>query len=83
MGAGLIAGMGYLAAALSLRSSGRGSILYTAWISGKKAALYKTLHITIPEDLDYTGVFDDLFSRYTASCELIRSRPPTWAACSG
>ena len=26
--------------------------------------------ITIPEDLDYTGVFDDLLQRYTNRCEL-------------
>ena len=25
----------------------------------------------IPEDLDYTGVFEDLFSEYTSSCELV------------
>ena len=36
----------------------------------KQNSRYKTLHITIPEDLDYTGVFDDLFSQYTSACEL-------------
>lgn len=36
----------------------------------KKAALYRTLHITIPEDLDYTGVFDELLREYTSACEL-------------
>ena len=38
----------------------------------KKATIYKTLHITIPEDLDYTEVFEDLFAAYTTACELIQ-----------
>ena len=75
MGAGLIAGMGYLAFALIFTIvMCLFSILYSRLDFGarKKAARYKTLNITIPEDLDYSGVFDDIFSRYTASCELIR-----------
>ena len=36
----------------------------------KKSARYKTLHITIPEDLDYEGVFDDLLKKYSAEYEL-------------
>lgn len=35
-----------------------------------QAALYKTLHITIPEDLDYTGVFDPLLTEYASRWEL-------------
>lgn len=35
-----------------------------------KAALYKTLHITIPEDLDYTDVFEPILNQYAASHEL-------------
>ncbi len=27
----------------------------------KRNSRYKTLHITIPEDLDYTEIFQDLF----------------------
>ena len=34
----------------------------------------KELKITIPENLDYTGIFDDLFEKYTKSAELIRVR---------
>ena len=40
------------------------------FISDKKNNLHKTLRITVPEDLDYTGVFDDLFEQYTSSCDL-------------
>lgn len=37
---------------------------------GKQAQLYRTLHITIPEDLDYEGVFDGIFREYTSDFEL-------------
>lgn len=72
MGAGLIAGMGYLGFAFLFVLILSGVlILYSHLDFGTLANnKYKTLHITIPEDLDYTGVFDDLFSRYTSSCEL-------------
>ena len=32
--------------------------------------MYKVLHIVIPEDLDYTGVFDEILEEYTSSHEL-------------
>jgi hypothetical protein len=28
----------------------------------------------VPEDLDYTGVFEDVFREYTSSCELVQVR---------
>ncbi|NLZ46260.1 MAG: DUF4956 domain-containing protein, partial [Clostridiales bacterium] len=34
----------------------------------------KELRITIPEELDYSGAFDDLFKEYTKSSELISVR---------
>ena len=37
----------------------------------KNAAKYKTLHVTIPEDLDYTGVFDEIFADYAEKWELV------------
>ena len=73
MGAGLIAGMGYLGYAFlfALILSGA-NLVYQAMSFGtsKKAARYKTLHITIPEDLDYTEVFDELLAQYASSWEL-------------
>lgn len=39
---------------------------------GAKKASQKLLKITIPEDLDYEGAFDDLFEQYTTSHELIK-----------
>ena len=38
----------------------------------KRQLLLKDLRITIPEDLDYTGVFDDIFRRYLDAAELVR-----------
>jgi len=32
----------------------------------------KELKITIPENLNYYGAFDDLFEEYTTSCELVK-----------
>lgn len=32
------------------------------------------LKIVIPEDLDYTGVFDDVFKKYASSFELVKSK---------
>lgn len=34
----------------------------------------QTLEVTVPEDLDYTHVFDDIFKKYTTSAELVRSK---------
>ena len=34
----------------------------------------QTLEITVPEDLDYTHAFDDIFKKYTTSAELVRSK---------
>ncbi len=75
MGAGLIAGMGYLGfAVLFTVLMCLMVLLYSRMDLGerKNAARYKTLNITIPEDLNYTAVFDDLFAKYTVSHELIR-----------
>ena len=77
MGAGLIVGMGYIAYGFLFSIIlGAASMLYNRldFGAGEKAALYKTLHITIPEDLDYTGVFDGLLREYTSSCELTQVR---------
>ena len=75
MGTGLVAGMGYLAfSALFTLVMCAVFMIYNRLDLGarKNSAIYKTLNVTIPEDLDYTGVFDDLFGEYTSSCELVR-----------
>lgn len=74
MGAGIITGMGYIAYAfLFVIIMAAVDILYAQIDFGarKNAALERTLHITIPEDLDYVDVFADLFDQYASKCELI------------
>ena len=74
MGAGLIAGMGYLGfAALFTVIMCAVFALYNALAgSARGEAVNKTIKITIPEDLDYTGAFDDIFAEYTKKNELIK-----------
>lgn len=75
MGAGLIAGMGYLGyAVLFAIVMCMMFVLYNRLDFGEKknAAVFKTLHITIPEDLDYSGVFEDIFAEYTRTHDLVR-----------
>jgi len=73
MGAGLIAGMGYLGyAVLFAIILCAIFVLYSQLDFGSKkiVATYKTLSITIPEDLDYSGVFEEIFATYTKTYEL-------------
>ncbi len=75
MGAGLIAGMGYLGFAMLFTIvMGAFCIFYNYLDFGtrKNAARYKTLTITIPEDLDYTGVFEDILKEHCMSYDLVR-----------
>ena len=66
MGAGLISGMGYLGyAILFALVLGLAMFLFTQLGLGvkKQPVLDKTLRITIPEDLNYSEVFDDLLEK--------------------
>lgn len=75
MGTGIIVGMGYLGyAILCAAVLGGASALYSRLDFGctRKNALQKTLQITIPEDLDYTGVFDDILRQYASEYELVQ-----------
>ena len=75
MGTGLVVGMGYIAYAfLFAIVLGLATLVYNQLDFGlsKKGQLYKTLHITIPEDLNYSDVFDEVFLDYTSSYELVQ-----------
>ena len=75
MGTGIVAGMGYLGYAFLVAVLlGGVSLLYHRldFGAGKKQDRYKTMHITIPEDLDYSGVFDKILQKYTTECELVQ-----------
>lgn len=74
MGSGMIAGMGYLAyAVLFAGLLGGISMIYQKIDFGerKNAAKYKTLRVTMPEDLDYTDVLSDILKDYTNQWELV------------
>lgn len=71
MALGLASGMGYLALAgilFSLVSAV--TLLLSALRFGERNAQERILRITIPENLDYDGLFDDLLDEYTASYTL-------------
>ena len=74
MGAGLIAGMGYLGfAALFTVIMCVMFLIYNAVAGNAKSEVVnKIIKITIPEDLDYTGAFDDIFAEYTKKNELVK-----------
>ena len=70
MAVGIACGMGYIGYALLFTLiMSTVLLLYNRCGFGlaKNAELNKTLRITIPEDLDYGGVFDDIFEEYTSS----------------
>ena len=75
MGAGLICGMGYLGFATLFTVIMCAVFLALSFFAKRgenSEASHKTVKITIPEDLDYTGVFDDIFAAYTKEHTLIQ-----------
>lgn len=72
MAIGLATGMGYLGiAVLFALIICLVNLVYTV-LASKKERDEKLLKITIPESLDYSGVFDDLFESYTDKAELLQ-----------
>ena len=73
MAVGLATGMGFLGTAAAFAI-----IVEAVWFIlvqtnfGEKKEKEKELRITIPESLDYTSVFDDIFARYLTRCELVQ-----------
>ena len=68
---GLALGMGYvgLAVCFFLVMAVFTAVLTTVDFGGKKEG-ERTLKISIPESLDYEGLFDDLFAKYTTRSDL-------------
>lgn len=70
---GIACGMGYVVlAAVFFVIVTLFFLLLTAVGFGEQSMAQRDLRITIPEDLDYEGVFDDLFSTYTTAHTLDR-----------
>lgn len=73
MAIGLAAGMGYLMfALLFLVVIGAVMLLLAATPFGEQRGGEKDLRVTIPENLDYAGIFDDLFAQYASGAKLLR-----------
>lgn len=75
MGVGLITGMGYLGfAVLFTVVMCAAFLVYNRLDFGeeKNGDTYKVLSVTIPEDLNYSNIFDDIFEEHTSSHRLIR-----------
>lgn len=74
MGAGLMTGMGYLGYAFLFSLILGGLMVFLNCVnfgSRKSTCLEKSLHITIPEDLNYGDVFQDLLEEYTSRHEML------------
>lgn len=75
MAVGLATGMGFIGVgAIFALVMILLNLLYSAILFNKKRGEEQELKITVPEGLDYYGLFDDLFEKYTAKNELVRVR---------
>lgn len=72
MAVGLATGMGYIGiAALFAVIITLANLILNSTGFGSGANEEKTLKITVPEGLDFEGIFDDIFERYTTKAELV------------
>lgn len=74
MGAGLICGMGFLAYSIIftvIMGVVMMIIMKADSIIHRNSNRERTMKITVPEDLDYTCMFDDIFEQYTSYNELV------------
>ena len=75
MSIGLVCGMGYIYVAILYFVIMAAFVLLLTLVKfGERNSSSRMLKITIPETLDYDGLFDDLFDKYTSYHELVRVR---------
>ena len=71
MAIGLATGMGYIGVAVILTLIvGIFNIIYVTTPFGNAKTPAKLLRVTVPEDLEFEGLFDDVLGNYTTSFEL-------------
>ena len=71
MGTGLVMGMSYVGyAVLFTILTGLAVLVFAGLASESRRNLKKNLKITIPEDLNYSDVFDEVLEKYTKSYRL-------------
>ena len=73
MAAGLMCGMGYLGFSI-LFAVLMGIILAAADKLAGRGKVRRMLRITVPEDLDFEGIFDDIFVEYLSSWDMIQAK---------
>jgi hypothetical protein len=75
MAVGLATGMGYIAFAVVFAVTiSLISFLISKLHLGSDSGTERILRITVPEDLDYEGVFEEVLEQYTARYELLSVR---------
>lgn len=73
MAIGLATGTGYLAfAVVFLALVGLMTVVLYSTKFAEPKKIRRELKITLPEDRDYNGIFDDLFQKYTRGAELVQ-----------
>lgn len=73
MAAGLATGVGYIGIAIIfVLTLSAVSIIYTLSKFGETEPTERELKITVPENLNYTDAFDDLFKKYTSYNRLLK-----------
>lgn len=73
MAVGLTTGLGYIYIAIILVVLIEAmSIIFTLTRFGESSSKRRTLKVSIPEELDYTNIFDDLFEKYATNHTLIK-----------
>ena len=72
MAIGLATGMGYLSlAVLFTVIMGIANVAYVLSPFGRMQTVERELHLTVPEDLEFEGVFEPVLERYVDSFELV------------
>lgn len=73
MAVGIACGMGeiWAAIAVALIVCAVYLVYQLAGLGSHEKSLDRSLHITVPEDLDFSTIFDDVLARYTTSYELV------------
>ncbi|MBQ4509932.1 MAG: DUF4956 domain-containing protein [Clostridia bacterium] len=73
MAVGLTTGLGYIYIAIILVLIVEAMlVIFTLTKFGESSPKRRTLKVSIPEELDYTDIFDDLFEKYTNNHTLIK-----------
>ena len=72
MAIGLATGMGYLSLAVLFTAiMGIANVVYVLSPFGRMQTVERELHLTVPEDSEFEGVFEPVLERYADSFELV------------